>query len=310
MAGIQRFVTYLYLYENNDKIRNAGFAKVEIRGGQCRMEIHLKSCDMSNVSAPIYLFSREGEIMHAVEIGRMNFTGGMGDYKALLKNVEIGHSPYNMEDMKGMLIIGSDQTMIASQWDDGEISRENIEIWEPRIEPAKEDKDTKNKDEDANKVISEQHSVNKKTEKNSEEKMMQATEVPMPKIIKGAFPQHPSLEENWELMKSKAQVTYHMEEAGVEGIQIELRDIRELPKRFWYLGNNSFLLHGFFNYRYLMWGKRMVGDKEVMFLGIPGVYQNQERVMATIFGFPEFVIEKPNEKNGEHFGYWCHTMDE
>ena len=36
MAGIQRFVTYLYLYEQDQKLRGTGFAKIEIRGEQCR----------------------------------------------------------------------------------------------------------------------------------------------------------------------------------------------------------------------------------------------------------------------------------
>ena len=38
MAGIKRFITYIYAYENGTKGINAGFAKVEIRGNECRIE--------------------------------------------------------------------------------------------------------------------------------------------------------------------------------------------------------------------------------------------------------------------------------
>ena len=42
MAGIKRFITYIYAYENGTKGINAGFAKVEIRGNECRIEVHLR----------------------------------------------------------------------------------------------------------------------------------------------------------------------------------------------------------------------------------------------------------------------------
>lgn len=34
-------------------------------------------------------------------------------------------------------------------------------------------------------------------------------------------------------------------EKNITCIKIELKDLRELPRKYWYLGNNSFLLHGF-----------------------------------------------------------------
>ena len=42
MAGIKRFITYIYAYENGTKGINAGIAKVEIRGNECRIEVHLR----------------------------------------------------------------------------------------------------------------------------------------------------------------------------------------------------------------------------------------------------------------------------
>ena len=43
MAGIQRFITYIYAYENGEKMNNAGYAKVEIRGKEGRIEVHFMS---------------------------------------------------------------------------------------------------------------------------------------------------------------------------------------------------------------------------------------------------------------------------
>ena len=83
---------------------------------------------------------------------------------------------------------------------------------------------------------------------------------------------------------------------NISAVQLELSDIRELPKRYWYLGNNSFLLHGFFNYRHLLFGKLENGE---WFIGVPGFYERQERVMASIFGFPGFIYVAESDSQDE-----------
>lgn len=382
MSGIQRFVTYLYLYEGDDKIRNTGFAKVEIRGDQCRLEIHIKSAGLVSTASPIYLFSREDKIMHAVEIGKMNLQGGSGDYKGLLKSVEIGHSPYGIRDMQGMLILVNEQYMFASQWDDGSILRRNIHIWEPRLELPKEEPPAqmnRNREmmpgravqvnqspemtdgtvaqaEPSREMTAAQAEQNRRmvrnaplqpgespqTQKAAAEPVQEtsgigtaaatmraaqqpvtfsATEMPMRKFQKElARPQETLLDAYLRLQKRIEDMDFMQgENTRICGIHIELKDIRELPKRYWYLGNNSFLLHGFFNYRYLMLGKKMTEESESIFLGVPGVFSGQERVMAALFGFPEFLPEnraqfEQNQAEGngnqEVFGYWCHVMPE
>ena len=135
-----------------------------------------------------------------------------------------------------------------------------------------------------------------------------ATEIPMRNI----FPEY-----NWSAVWGNLQQTHPVctpfEDRNIVCVRIELKDLRDLPKRYWYLGNNSFLLHGFFNYQHLIIGKLA---EERWFIGIPGIYQRQERVMAAIFGFSEFVpaaVDEPGEDNGEpinRYGYWYLYMDE
>lgn len=93
-------------------------------------------------------------------------------------------------------------------------------------------------------------------------------------------------------------------------VRMELKDLRQLPKQFWYLGNNSFLLHGFFNYRYFILGMTEEFGVKKWFIGVPGVFQNPERVMAALFGFPEFRSEKPSHINTGKFGYWYRYLNE
>ena len=76
--------------------------------------------------------------------------------------------------------------------------------------------------------------------------------------------------------------------------KIDLSQIRELPSPNWHLATNSFLVHGFWNYGYLVLKKDVEADKETISLGIPGIFEKPEAVMAVFFGFPSFE-EMPKE---------------
>lgn len=70
--------------------------------------------------------------------------------------------------------------------------------------------------------------------------------------------------------------------------KIELNQIHDLPSPNWHLCNNSFLIHGFFNYGYLILKKEVSEDEEILWLGVPGFFEKPEMVMAVLFGFSEF----------------------
>lgn len=90
-----------------------------------------------------------------------------------------------------------------------------------------------------------------------------------------------------------------------ECIKMKPNDIVCLPKRFWNLGQNSFLLHGYYNYRYLVAIRYSEGDKEKYLIGVPGRYCNNDKVMAKMFGFNNFI----ENKNDKEKGYWCMNLE-
>ena len=314
MAGMQRFITYIYAYENGTKQYNTGFAKVEIRGDDVRLEIHLKNAGTRKEEGTVALFWEKEGMMESLPIGKMKIVNGIGDYGTVMKADKIGSSPHSFIKMEGILILGEEGSLFLSRWKEGkpiEVVQKNIYIWG-------QEREQKPKDEGQQPVKSKQPlqqinmpavSEDKKTDIEQEEENIQATEVPMRNI----FPQYNWLEV-WETLKATHPV-YELN-SGILCVRIELKDLRELPKKYWYLGNNSFLLHGFFNYRYLMIGKL---ERDRWFLGVPGIYQHQERIMAAIFGFPEFLpvnkVEGAEEKQTDEeplnqFGYWFHTLEE
>ena len=107
-----------------------------------------------------------------------------------------------------------------------------------------------------------------------------------------------------------AHPVFHPFDADMEAwaVKMDLRDFKMMPKKFWCLANNSFLLHGYFNYRYVLFGY-MGEENKKWFVGVPGFFQNQEQLLAGIFGFPEFRTKQEClQKTGE-FGYWYRYLD-
>ena len=94
-------------------------------------------------------------------------------------------------------------------------------------------------------------------------------------------------------------------ENGCEILKIRPQDIGLLPRENWTYGNNSFLLHGYYNYRCLILVRlNNPSGKSRFLLGVPGHYFSNEKYMASMFGFPHFVLSKKQPLDNGRFGYW------
>lgn len=75
---------------------------------------------------------------------------------------------------------------------------------------------------------------------------------------------------------------------------------------------NSFLLHGYYEYRHLLFGRRKRGDRHEYVVLVPGRYEKKESRLADAFGFSEFIPADSKETSGVSvkgpFGYWCGKM--
>ena len=88
-----------------------------------------------------------------------------------------------------------------------------------------------------------------------------------------------------------------------EYLSVRPEDFVILSSRSYKLINNSFLLHGFFNYDYLLLGRMEKEGKEKFYIGVPGSFYEREKQVALMFGFESFECEKEPAKVGD-FGYY------
>lgn len=85
-------------------------------------------------------------------------------------------------------------------------------------------------------------------------------------------------------------------------VRIEPKDLGNFPMEHWYLANNSFLLHGYYYYRHLLFLK-MHNQQEYMYaIAVPGNNDYRENFMANMFGFEQFKVVQ--NRNNAGFGYW------
>lgn len=151
------------------------------------------------------------------------------------------------------------------------------------------------------------------------EEEMQSSEIMEPETLEEEF-EAESIEQMQMVVPSDMGTTYR---------KMELEQLRTLPSPNWHLCNNSFLVHGFWNYGYLVLKKEVEEDTEKSYLGVPGIFETPEMVMAVVFGFTQFEeipeemieeelridrtfpkIEKNQEPKNGVFGCWFVELQE
>lgn len=93
----------------------------------------------------------------------------------------------------------------------------------------------------------------------------------------------------------------------VEVIKIEPKDLAKLEKKYWILANNSFLLHGYCSYRYLILARNI--KENTFFIGIPGIFHPREKMMAGMFGFSQFQMSRSGHLRQGEFGYYIRSVE-
>ena len=161
-------------------------------------------------------------------------------------------------------------------------------------------------------------SVEKETDLVREESTLKKTNVQSEKIlIKEELPrraaesmftvpqgtqEHSLKEDKWEQILDTYENIHPYGDERVY-IKLEPKDFVILQSKYQHLVNNSFLLHGFYNYRYIILGK-----EQDYYLGVPGVFYEREKMVALMFGFEAFECPGGDVKAGE-FGYYLRKVE-
>jgi hypothetical protein len=137
LADYKRMVSYMYQYENGVKKKNMGYARVEAKGGQCKITIHMQLLGLLDSIFPTYLIHRENNGMELIYLGDSILKSQIMDSKLTAEEANVMGSGYNLSDLGGILLFLNDTVFYATEWDDKPIiAAEVMEAMRPRPKKA------------------------------------------------------------------------------------------------------------------------------------------------------------------------------
>ena len=285
---MKRFVTYLYEYDRTIRGRNVGFIRNDIRNDRCLMDIHIRGLERIKEKAPIYLIVRDGECV-GIPAGEIVISQGIGNAFLELPGNHIGKTDYNSSDIQAVIVrYGNGKMLLGSyvQHPASDLLSGTFTKWEAQAIPESPEPDpnaTRGENDDSG-------SIRPVSEIPRGQNDDSGSIRPISEISRGQNDDFDSIRPD---ALSQQSTEAHAEEKLCPPTykRIAITDIRSLPSRNWHLCSNSFLVHGFFCYHYLVLKTVNAPDGTQIYLGVPGIYASQERMMALLFGFNDFEVD-------------------
>lgn len=322
MGEYRRFVAYVYEYRKGKKEENCGFVKVESWGERCTMELHLQCPGiLAGTECKSYAFVREEKKMRGILLGSCKTEANGVSHILETSSRNIGGQRVALEELGGMVFLTELGAFFGTEWDDIEIIPEMFEEFPEKDSPEKEmeeeqeetlkettdKKSKKGAGEEAEKVLPEQGKRETEMREESSHKENAAeAEVSEQNEL-------PTEEEN--VTATEVQQERHMPGEAFEPFEdgdffncrkIKPGDLPCFSRKNCPLRQNRFLLYGYYNFGHLLLCTKESGQQ---ILGVPGIYDQQERFMANMFGFPFFRKSREIQVPGRQGGYWYRLIN-
>lgn len=266
----QKEIIYLTLSKRGEKLGNAGYIRLENREGTYHLSMRIQNLPDSLTG--VFAISRYRQDGWE-EIDTITIKGGQGVWEK--QNLRMENGVWIQIPMgEGCLLSGKSKYVQESI-----LVREAVTDHKPM--PVRESETVS---ESAAAQMPERETITSAAELRDDKQQ---------NVVK---------EDKWEQILETYDTIHPYGDQRVY-VKIEPKDFIILQGKYQHLVNNSFLLHGFYNYRYLILGKE--GD---FYLGVPGVYYEREKMVAVMFGFEAFECEGGYANAGD-FGYYLRKVE-
>lgn len=299
---------YLYEYENYKRKRNVGFIKVSRHYQSCILQIHVRGIPVRSGSTLILsAFCCEQDAMIMSQIAELT---SCGRNISIRLSVSETHFPGRraLQQIDGFLLQNPDRDAPPLFWMASsfffDIRSDMMQTDEPKAETASEaeavpEPETAPEPESAPKPAAAPEP------ESASELEAASTPAPEPALQSAEAKELPQ-----DQMPDPASTAVDLQ--AYRAKKISRSDLTLLPRKFWPLANNSFLLHGYHNYNHLA----LIEENGRRWLGVPGIYDTREARAADLFGFPRFtrayvsVLELTDGERNDtaDFGHWCRCV--
>lgn len=326
MAGYRRFVAYVYEYQKEKKGSNCGFVKVEVRGDICRIDLHLQCPGLiSGSECRVYGFVRNRGLLDGILLGSCMTEAESAECVLETSAEHMGDSERTLDEMGGMIFTADQGGFFGTEWDDQVIRPGNFRIVEEKKMPEKEQAKTV---EPEDQRLEDQRPEDQRTEDQRPKDQEAGEQRLEEQKAEEATPEIPDTESAENDQEAQELHSQSVQEAEVSNLpprplpgtpcdafldgelsdcrKISPQDLCRLGRRTCMLRNNRFVQYGSYNFGHLLLCRNNCGQ---LILGVPGGYDQQERFMANMFGFPYFKESRHIQIPGGRGGYWYRLID-
>lgn len=290
----QKEIVYIGLYKEGNRMGSAGFMKVENREQTGRLYLKVQNIPLG-ISGKFPVRVYDGKSWR--ELNGVTIQDGKGEWENCLSDT-VEKTIVQVMLPGGYALEGKGKTAADGMAYDPSVTKE------PPEEPVHKPEEIKQEEKSSHEPEKERQS----RELSHEPSPVIVTEE-LPGVSAANIDVMPQKTSNCNLKEDKWEQildTYekiHPYGDGRVYVKLEPRDFVILQEKYQHLVNNSFLLHGFYNYRYVILGKE--GE---YYLGVPGVFYEREKMVALMFGFEAFECPGGNVRQGE-FGYYLRKVE-
>ncbi len=321
-------IAYLDYREKEEKIKNAGYVKWEVKNRECRIQIHIRGLQATDTLQGEIVLLTKTELYSA---DTMQLRYGTGEYTGRWDSENLAGTGISYEDCRGIRIHLSESRCVEAIW--GQVEKGYSKVSVVKI-PVKETETTEISIAETEpsevpetqllEVSETQLSEAPETQllevsetQPSETSETQPSETPeaQPAEEPIAEPENRETQVKMERLSGDKWIQLnriypHIRPFGDkrEYLSVGPRDFVVLTRRYQNLVQNSFLLHGYYNYGHIILTRIREEEEDIYYLGVPGVYYEREKQAAIMFGFEGF--ESGTEMAGEGgFGYYMKRVD-
>ncbi|MBR5579087.1 MAG: hypothetical protein IKW28_08855 [Lachnospiraceae bacterium] len=301
MESFFRYIGYIDLLEEEKQVKTAGYLIWKYQNGSHQIEIRIQEKSITDTQLEI----RETEKNQI--LGKIMLDRGYGEYKEIFPednggNIRInGGKLVNPEELMGIYTLLEDGRKLYGKIDlpIKERKEQTLQVYDT-VREEKEETGTRNIRETGGK---------EKFEPEYEMKSAKEQEISIEKTEKKKIKQEaaprivePIKENKWQQLCKQYRVITPFTN-GMKFIMVKPSDFIILQQEYQRLVHNSFLLHGYYEYGHLILGKLEDNEEMPYYIGVPGIYYEEEKKAAKMFGFIGFEGKDGIIENGS-YGYY------
>lgn len=318
MLLYEKKIGYLSVYQDGERKSSAGFLKIERERYACRLEIHIKKgTEVYNGNYMLTLIAKDRELPWGTvairkEEGFIEKTLPVKEDMFCFENSRVRE-----DEVCGISIRLGGNRWISGGWKETAGAQAAAPV---QIQAASGVRTTERaaiRAAGAREESFKDQGRDNRGDEGPEEKPEERTPSDKSAGQYSLFEQRPLLHaaggrksaDKWEKLRQSYKTVHPFGDERTF-ITMELRDFHILKPSCQKFANNSFLLHGFYNYRHLILGPdRELGGNDgfCFYLGVPGAYFEREKMVAVMFGFEGFECSGAVESG--KFGYYMRRVE-